>query len=183
MARSPTLVSPGGLDPLTRLVLANAVYFKAAWSNPFETFYTSPEPFFLTSESGGADTVEVRMMRQDLDLRYWADEALGVEAVSIPYEAMSMVVLLPTHGSVGGVGGRAGRRIPRSRRCRMGAHPRRSQASSLRGALRVTAHRGAAGIGHRGGLRYESVRLLRRDRSSRGAEHLQRHARRLGEGG
>ena len=86
------------LDPLTRLVLANAVYFKAAWSNPFETFYTSTEPFFLSSESGGAGRVEVRMMRQDLDLRYWADEALGVEAASIPYEAMSMVVLLPGTG-------------------------------------------------------------------------------------
>ncbi len=94
----PTLVSSGGLDPLTRLVLANAVYFKAAWSSPFEAVHTLPEPFFLSSESGGADTVEVRMMRQDLDLRYWADLALGVEAVSIPYEAMSMVVLLPGTG-------------------------------------------------------------------------------------
>ena len=94
----PTLVSSSGLDPLTRLVLANAVYFKASWSNPFEEWYTSPEPFLLSSESGRADTVEVRMMRQDLDLRYWADEALGVEAVSIPYEAMSMVVLLPGTG-------------------------------------------------------------------------------------
>ena len=94
----PTLVSSDGLDPLTRLVLANAVYFKAAWSNPFEEWYTSPEPFFLSSESGGANTVEVRMMRQDLDLRYWTDEVLGVEVVSIPYEAMSMVVLLPGTG-------------------------------------------------------------------------------------
>ncbi len=94
----PTLVSSGGLDPLTRLVLANAVYFKAAWSNPFSASSTSPEPFFLSSESGGADTVEVRMMKQELNLRYWADEALGVEAVSIPYEAMSMVVLLPGAG-------------------------------------------------------------------------------------
>jgi serpin B len=79
-------------------VLANAVYFKAAWSDPFSEYATSPEPFFLSSESGGADTVEVRMMRQELNLRYWADEALGVEAVSIPYEAMSMVVLLPGTG-------------------------------------------------------------------------------------
>ena len=94
----PTLVSSSGLDPLTRLVLANAVYFKASWSNPFEEWYTSPEPFLLSSESGGAGTVEVMMMRQDLDLRYWADEALGVEAVSIPYEVMSMVVLLPGTG-------------------------------------------------------------------------------------
>ena len=42
--------------------------------------------------------MEVMMMRQELDLRYWADEALGVEAVSMPYEAMSMVVLLPAAG-------------------------------------------------------------------------------------
>ena len=94
----PTLVSSEGLDPLTRLVLANAVYFKAAWSDPFDAFDTSDEPFVLSSESAGADRVGVRMMRQDLNLRYWADEALGVEAVSIPYEAMSMVVLLPGTG-------------------------------------------------------------------------------------
>lgn len=48
----PTLVSSEGLDPLTRFVLANAVYFKAAWSEPFEEFSTSPEPFFLLSEGG-----------------------------------------------------------------------------------------------------------------------------------
>ena len=100
----PTLVSSEGLDPLTRLVLANAVYFKAAWSSPFEAVETSPEPFFLASESRGVDTVQVKMMRQELDLRYWADEALGVEAVSIPYEAMSMVVLLPGKGRLAALG-------------------------------------------------------------------------------
>ena len=94
----PTLVSSEGLDPLTRLVLANAVYFKAAWNDPFSTYDTSNEPFFLSSESKGANKVGVKMMRQDLKLRYWADEALGVEAVSIPYEAMSMLVLLPGTG-------------------------------------------------------------------------------------
>ena len=100
----PTLVSPESLHPLTRLVLANAVYFKAAWSSPFEVVNTLPEPFFLSSESGEADTVEVRMMRQELDLGYWADEALGVEGVSIPYEAMSMVVLLPAKGRLAALG-------------------------------------------------------------------------------
>ncbi len=94
----PTLVSSEGLDPLTRLVLANAVHFKAAWSDPFDTLDTSAEPFFLSSESAGAHRVGVRMMRQDLDLRYWADVALGVEAVSIPDEARSMLVLLPGTG-------------------------------------------------------------------------------------
>ena len=100
----PTLVSSEGLDPLTRLVLANAVYFKAAWSSPFEAADTLPEPFFLSSETGGSDTVEARMMRQELDLGYWADEALGMEAVSIPYEAMSMVVLLPETGRLAALG-------------------------------------------------------------------------------
>ncbi|MCZ6501048.1 MAG: serpin family protein [Gammaproteobacteria bacterium] len=95
-----TLVSSDALDPLTRLVLANAVYFKAAWSYPFEVANTLPEPFFLLSESGGADTVEVRMMRQQLDLLYWSDKVLGVEAVSIPYEGISMVVLLPGKGQL-----------------------------------------------------------------------------------
>ena len=100
----PTLVSSADLRPLIRLVLANAVYFKAAWSSPFYAGRTLPEPFFVSSESGGADTVEVSMMRKELDLRYWADEELGVEAVSIPYEAMSMVVLLPHKGRLAALG-------------------------------------------------------------------------------
>ena len=51
--------------------------------------------------------------------------------------------------------------------------------------VRCTSQLGEAlrGLGIEGGLRCDSLRLLWRERSSRGAEHLRCHARRLGEGG
>src|SRR5262249_29684300 len=44
------LIPPKAIDPFTRLVLANAVYFKGQWSDPFAESSTRPRPF---SMSGG----------------------------------------------------------------------------------------------------------------------------------
>ena len=47
------------LDPKTVMLLANAVYFKATWSEPFVTELTQPQAFHLSS----AQTTDVPMMR------------------------------------------------------------------------------------------------------------------------
>jgi len=36
------VLSPGLLSPLTRVLLANAIYFKARWASPFEEYFTKP---------------------------------------------------------------------------------------------------------------------------------------------
>jgi serpin B len=85
------ILPPGSLTDLTRLVLANAVYFKGAWANRFAESATSPQLFHLTS----AKSVQVPLMNQVEELRY--GETADFQAVELPYkgEGLSMVVLLP----------------------------------------------------------------------------------------
>lgn len=60
----------GTLDPLTRLVLVNAIYFKAEWVNEFDANRTGDRPFNLIE--GGS--VDVSMMSAELDARYAAGD-------------------------------------------------------------------------------------------------------------
>ncbi|MCX5994244.1 MAG: serpin family protein [Chloroflexi bacterium] len=92
--RIKDLIPGGGIDPLTRLVLTNAIYFNAAWANNFEKNATRPAPFHLIDGS----TLDVPMMRQTERLGYSAGD--GYQAVSLPYDGreLEMVVLLPDGG-------------------------------------------------------------------------------------
>jgi serpin B len=88
------LIPQGTIDPLTRLVLTNAIYFNAAWANPFRKEATRPEPFTLLDGS----RVTVPMMRQSESFAYTEGE--GYQAVELLYEGreMSIVILLPERG-------------------------------------------------------------------------------------
>jgi serpin B len=89
------LIPPGVLDRATRLVLTNAIVFKANWLTPFRIEATRPEPFHPES----AAPVEVPMMHQTTRLSH--GEAEGVRIVELGYvgRSMSLVVLLPAEGS------------------------------------------------------------------------------------
>lgn len=83
---------PEGLPTTdTRLVLANAVYFKSQWKDPFRERATVDAPFHCP----GAADVEARMMRRVG--RYGYGAADGVQILEMPYRGreMSMVVVLP----------------------------------------------------------------------------------------
>ena len=88
------LIPQGGIDALTRLVLTNAIYFNAAWANPFEEAATREEAFTLLD----GREVSVPMMRQSESLGYAAGE--GYQAVELPYDGreMSMVIVVPEEG-------------------------------------------------------------------------------------
>ncbi len=92
--RIQELLPRGVIDFLTRLVLTNAIYFKAAWAEPFKKELTSDGTFHLLDGSG----VTVPMMHQTTDLGYAEGE--GYQAVEIPYEGrkLAMVILLPAEG-------------------------------------------------------------------------------------
>jgi serpin B len=92
--RIKDLIPVGAIDPLTRLVLTNAIYFNAAWADNFEKTATQPAPFHLLDGSA----VDVPMMHQTERLGYAAGD--GYQAVSLPYDGreLEMVVLLPDEG-------------------------------------------------------------------------------------
>ena len=89
------LLGPGAITPYTRLVLANAIYFNAAWLFPFGEEATHDGPFYLLD--GGQVTVP--MMEQKADFRFTEDERY--QAIELPYSSkgLSMLVLLPKAGS------------------------------------------------------------------------------------
>jgi serpin B len=93
--RIEDLIPPGAIDALTRLVLTNAIYFNAAWENPFDEDITADGPFYLLD--GGQ--VSVPMMKQTEWFGYTEGE--GYQAVQLPYDGneLSMVILLPEAGN------------------------------------------------------------------------------------
>ncbi|GAA3794426.1 serpin family protein [Sphaerisporangium flaviroseum] len=84
------------LDPLTRLVMANAVYLKADWLHPFAE--DPPEQDAAFTRADGS-TVRTKLMRLKADLRYASGP--GWQAVELPYAGsdLAMWVLVPERGS------------------------------------------------------------------------------------
>lgn len=89
------LFAEGALNDLTRLVLANAIYFKADWETPFEAEVTRPAPFTRLDGS----QVEAPTMARRASTGYAAGE--GYEAIELYYQGdrASMVILLPAAGN------------------------------------------------------------------------------------
>ena len=93
--RIEDLIPPGAIDTLTCLVLTNAIYFNAAWENPFNEDMTADGTFYLLD--GGQ--VIVPMMKQTESFGYTEGE--GYQAIELPYDGgeLSMVILLPEAGN------------------------------------------------------------------------------------
>ena len=85
------LVPAGSVTPLTRLILTNAIYFKAAWANPFAKSLTLSDDFHLSS----TQTIKTDLMRLSKAGQYFRGPAF--QALELPYKSneLSMIVLLP----------------------------------------------------------------------------------------
>ena len=86
---------PGGsVRNSTKLVLANAIYFKGNWLDKFKETETTDMDFFV-SES---EKQKVKMMTQKRKYNFTKDEKLGVNVVELPYknEEFSMLLFVPT---------------------------------------------------------------------------------------
>jgi serpin B len=88
------LLPQGAIDPSTVLVLANAIYFNAAWKSPFSEEATHDAPFALLDGS----QITVPTMQGTMRLRY--AEGAGYQAVELPYqgERFAMLIVLPEAG-------------------------------------------------------------------------------------
>ena len=86
------LIPGGALDETTRLVLANAIYLKAPWADPFSKNATKPELFHVR----GKTPVDVPIMRK-MDQHFGYAKREGYSAVSLPYAGndLQFLVLVP----------------------------------------------------------------------------------------
>jgi len=89
--RIQNLLPQGVITSDTRVILTNAVYFKASWQNPFEESSTVDGSFHLQDGS----SVTVPMMSQTEFFRYASAE--GCSAIEMDYAGgtASMLILLP----------------------------------------------------------------------------------------
>jgi serpin B len=89
------LIGTGVLDADTRLVLTNAIYFKAAWASPFLERATKDEDFLVAADK----KVRVPMMHQSESFPYY--EGANFQMLELPYQGnqQSMVIVLPRPGT------------------------------------------------------------------------------------
>jgi serpin B len=85
------LLPAGAIKPNTRLVLTNAIHFKARWRAPFEPEHTGPDKFMLAE---GAP-VQAQFMHQTASCSY--AETPDLQIIELPYrgQTITCVVLLP----------------------------------------------------------------------------------------
>jgi len=93
----PSLIGSGDIDAKTRLVLADAVYFKGVWADGFDPGQTRPAPFTLADGS----QVSVPTMTGTVNVPYSLHSDLTV--VEVPYKggALAMDFFMPTVASGG----------------------------------------------------------------------------------
>jgi serpin B len=93
------LLPPNAIDPLTRLVITNAIYFKGTWVEEFDANETREEEFRV----GPNEMVLAPMMHGDAAYPYAETETLQV--LEMPYAhgngtELAMLVLLPKEDSL-----------------------------------------------------------------------------------
>ena len=88
------LIPEGIINSLTRMVLTNAIYFKAGWLTQFLPADTRSEPFTLLDGS----VIQVSTMSTEEQFAYAQGE--GYQAVDLPYagNAATMTIFLPDQG-------------------------------------------------------------------------------------
>lgn len=91
----PDLIPQGAIDALTRLVLANAIYFKGSWLYEFDEDATQKASFTLLDSS----KIDVDMMQLSGEHLQYA-EVGNYQLVRLPYLStdFSMVLLVPDEG-------------------------------------------------------------------------------------
>jgi len=90
------VIPQGYLDPLTRLVLTNAIYFLGEWEQKFDKSDTDEKNFSITPEN----VVKTPMMHMEPDdvTKFNYANLEDLQILELPYKGdkISMLILLPT---------------------------------------------------------------------------------------
>ncbi|XP_006870620.1 PREDICTED: serpin B9 isoform X1 [Chrysochloris asiatica] len=88
----PELLPCNSIDPQTRLVLVNAVYFKGKWNEEFDKTCTTEMPFKINQEQK-----PVQMMFQEATFNITYIKEVQAQVLELPYAGknLSMLILLP----------------------------------------------------------------------------------------
>jgi len=97
--RIKDLLSEGDVDPMTYLILTNAIYFKSDWKYQFDTEATEEMDF----HTSGGEEESVQMMRmndESKELNHAAND--DVQILQLPYDnnEIYMYVLLPKENDI-----------------------------------------------------------------------------------
>ncbi len=91
------LIPEGAINPLTRMILTNAIYFKGTWEWEFDKSETRDRDFKITKDN----VVKVPTMYMDPDkARFNYVDTGEVQVLELPYKGddLSMLILLPKQG-------------------------------------------------------------------------------------
>ena len=83
------------LDPLTLIILINAVYFKGEWRSKFQSTLTKPLPFYNL----GSEEVNVDTMIQIAHFNYYEDKNVQAIELNFREDYMSAIIILPAEGT------------------------------------------------------------------------------------
>ena len=89
--RIPEILQSGDVDALTRIELANAIYLKAAWKDPFDPAKTKPLPF--TTANG--KKVTVATMTSDSLLSYSPGPGYRAVNLELGDGGLTMTLVVP----------------------------------------------------------------------------------------
>jgi serpin B len=92
------LVTADSIDPLTALILTNAIYFKGTWVYEFDPDLTTDAEFRLPSD----EIITVPMMHTSKEISCNYTENEDVQILELPYKGdkVSMIVILPKRNDI-----------------------------------------------------------------------------------
>jgi len=97
--RIKDLIPAGALNPMTRLIITNAIYFKGSWWREFDKSSTR-EWHFRIAPSGKRVKTPMMYMKEVSKARFYYADLEKLQMIELPYKGgkISMLVLLPKQG-------------------------------------------------------------------------------------